>query len=205
MSMRLPRILLCVGLSATLLSACGTARPRVNVETAQASQIERDERVEAQQNFHLRGRIAIRNGGDGGSGRFEWTQKGEQIEFELSAPLSNQTWRLEGEPGNYTLTDSKGAPQTSDDARQLIYAASGWTIPMQELRYWVRGARAESATPQAAQLSFDATGRLNVLKQNGWTVNYERYSDASDGALPIKLRAFKGEAQVKVIVQSWDK
>ena len=205
MSMRLIKILLCAGLAANLLSACVSTRPRVTSEIAQASQIERDQRVESQANFHLRGRIAIKNGADGGSGRFDWTQKGDQIRFELSAPLSNQTWRLEGQPGSYTLTDSKGAPQQSDDARQLIYAASGWTIPMQELRFWVRGARAESVNDQEAHLSFDATGRLSVLKQNGWTVNYERYSDASDGALPIKLRAFKGEAQVRVIVQSWDK
>ena len=76
---------------------------------------------------------------------------------------------------------------------------------MQELRFWVRGARAIASNPSdAAELSFDATGRLSVLKQMGWTVNYERYADASDGALPIKLRAFKDDAQVKVIVQSWD-
>ena len=204
MSMRLIKMLFSAGLVVSLLSACGSTRPRVNADVAQATQIQRDQSVASQANFHLRGRIAIKNGADGGSGRFEWKQKGDQIRFELSAPLSNQTWRLQGQPGSYTLTDSKGAPQQSDDARELIYAASGWTIPMQELRYWVRGARAESVNAEAAQLSFDATGRLSVLKQNGWTVNYERYSDASDGALPTKLRAFKGEAQVRVIVQSWD-
>ena len=193
-----------------LLSACVSTRVRVDTSIAQANQIQRDQSVAAQSRFHVRGRIAIKNAHDGGSGRFDWHQDGDRISFELSAPLSNQTWRLEGGPGNYTLTDSKGAPQHSDDARALIYAASGWTIPMQELRFWVRGARAESNDAtlnlpnDAPELSFDASGRLNVLKQNGWTVNYERYSDASDGALPIKLRAFKGDAQVKVIVQSWE-
>ncbi len=187
-----------------LLSACGATRPRVNSEAAEVIQNQRDQSIESQENFHLRGRIAIKNAQDGGSGRFEWTQKGEHIEFELSAPLSNQTWRLEGQPGSYTLTDSKGAPRQSDDAGQLIYAASGWTIPMQELRFWVRGARAIAVNGADAKLSFDATGRLSVLKQNGWTVNYERFADATNNALPIKLRAYKNDAQVKVIVQSWE-
>lgn len=188
-----------------LLSACVSVRPRVDSMVAQANQSQRDQSVEAQTRFHLRGRIAIKNARDGGSGRFDWRQDGDQINFELSAPLSNQTWRLEGGPGNYTLTDSKGKPQHSDDARALIYAASGWTIPMQELRFWVRGARAESTdSSDAPELSFDASGRLSTLKQNGWTVSYERYSDASNSALPVKLRAFKDDAQVKVIVQSWD-
>ena len=188
-----------------LLSACVSVRPRVDSMVAQANQSQRDQSVEAQTRFHLRGRIAIKNARDGGSGRFDWRQDGDQINFELSAPLSNQTWRLEGGPGNYTLTDSKGKPQHSDDARALIYAASGWIIPMQELRFWVRGARAESTdSSDAPELSFDASGRLSTLKQNGWTVSYERYSDASNSALPVKLRAFKDDAQVKVIVQSWD-
>jgi len=199
-----------IALIALVLSACVSPRPRVGTPVAQANQIQRDQNIEAQSSFRLRGRIAIKNAHDGGSGRFDWTQNGEQIRFELSAPLSNQTWRLEGAPGNYTLTDSKGAPQHSDDARALIYAASGWTIPMQELRFWVRGARAQSSGTTNApehsfpELSFDGSGRLSVLKQNGWTVQYERYSDASDGALPVKLRAFKDDAQVKVIVQSWE-
>ena len=188
-----------------LLGACASTRPRVDSAIAQANQIQRDQSVEAQTSFHLRGRIAIKNARDGGSGRFDWQQDGDQINFELSAPLSNQTWRLEGGPGRYTLTDSKGAPQHSDDARALIYAASGWTIPMQELRFLVRGARAESNdSTNSPELSFDATGRLNTLKQNGWTVNFERYSDASNSALPVKLRAFNDDAQVKVIVQSWE-
>lgn len=192
-------------LIAIALSACVSTRPRVETHVAQTKQIQRDQDIEAQSRFHLSGRIAIKNARDGGSGRFDWRQDGEQISFELSAPLSNQTWRLEGAPGSYTLTDSKGTPHHSDDARALIYAASGWTIPMQELRFWVRGASAVSNNgAQSPELSFDASGRLNVLKQNGWTVNYERYSDASDSALPVKLRASKDDAQVKVIVQSWE-
>ena len=194
-----------IALIALALGACVSTRPRVETPVAQAKQIQRDQNIEAQSSFHLSGRIAIKNARDGGSGRFDWRQDGEQISFELSAPLSNQTWRLEGAPGSYTLTDSKGTPQHSDDARALIYAASGWTIPMQELRFWVRGATAVSNnSTKTPEITFDASGRLSVLKQNGWTVNYERYSDASDSALPVKLRAFKGDAQVKVIVQSWD-
>lgn len=205
-------LVLCAGLVVGL-SACVSTRPRVSTDIAHATQIQRDQSVRSQENFQLRGRIAIKNARDGGSGRFEWTQKGDQVQFELSAPLSNQTWRLEGRPGRYTLTDSKGEPKTSRDAGALIYAASGWTIPMYELRYWVRGARAmktgvsselNPSDESAPQLSFDATGRLSMLRQNGWTVHYERYQDASDTALPIKLRAFKADAQVKVVVQSWE-
>jgi outer membrane lipoprotein LolB len=193
-----------IALLCAILAACVAARPRMESAAAQVNQAKRDADVIAARDFHLQGRIAIKNAHDGGSGRFDWIQTGDAIQFELSAPLSNQTWRLEGAPGSYTLTDSKGAPRHNADARTLIFEASGWTIPMQELGYWVRGARAGSAPKDAAVLSFDASGRLSALKQNGWTVIYERYSDASNGALPIKLQAVKGEAQVKVIVQRWD-
>ena len=85
-----------------LLGACSSTRPRVETQIARANQSQHDQKIEAQSSFHLRGRIAIKNARDGGSGRFDWSQDGDQINFELSAPLSNQTWRLEGKPGSYT-------------------------------------------------------------------------------------------------------
>ena len=75
---------------------------------------------------------------------------------------------------------------------------------MAELGFWVRGARAPQAESGPAQLTFDATGALRTLKQNGWTVSYERYANNANGdARPSKLKAIKLDAQVKVIVQSW--
>jgi outer membrane lipoprotein LolB len=195
-----------VGISLALLwlqlSACGAVKPRMaDVEAVRAQSVH-EQATAAQRTFQLRGRIAIRNANDGGSARFAWQQRGDTLDFELSAPLSNQTWRLTGAPGRYVLTDSKGVKRQHSDAKQLIYDASGWNIPLAELSFWIRGARAEGSD---ADLAFNQSGRLTQLVQNGWSVSYERFVELPDGTrLPAKLAAKKADALVKVVVQSWD-
>jgi outer membrane lipoprotein LolB len=189
---------------ALLFSACASKRPQVEAAQAERVQITHDQQVDKQSSFALSGRIGIKNNGDGGSGSFTWAQNGDVIEFELRAPLSNQTWRLEGMPGSFELTDSKGKVTRNADAEQLLLDASGWQIPMVELRHWVRGARAPISVSGDATVQYSANGDLKQLVQNGWTVDFERFDDIDGTRLPIKLKAYQNQAQVKVLIKSWD-
>jgi outer membrane lipoprotein LolB len=186
-----------------LLGACSGQRPRVDAVRAEQVQAVHDQQITDQENFALTGRIGIKNKGDGGSGSFSWLQTGDVIQFELRAPLSNQTWRLEGMPGSFELTDSKGVVTRNADAQQLLLDASGWQIPITELRHWVRGARAPEATSGDASVQYQDNGDLKQLIQNGWTVDFERFDETSGGRLPVKLKAYQNQAQVKVLIKSW--
>lgn len=191
-------------LCACVLAGCAT-QPRVVISASERDQrqSQRDEHAREQRNFSLSGRIAIRNGDDGGSGRFEWQQDGEVMRFVLSAPLSNQTWTLEGMPGSYVLTDSKGQQQQDADAKRLVFDASGWVIPMDELSYWIRAARAPEALAGPAQLELAESGDLSSLRQAGWQVSFERFSEVNAIRLPVKIKATREAASVKVIIQRW--
>lgn len=187
-----------------LLSACASP-PRLVLSPGERDQRQnqRDEHASTQRHFALSGRIAIRNGDDGGSGRFEWRQQGDVMRFVLSAPLSNQTWTLEGLPGSYVLTDSKGRERQDADAKRLVFDASGWEIPMDELSYWVRAARAPEAVAGPAQLSLAESGDLHTLDQGGWRVQFERFTEVNEIRLPSKITAKRDAASVKVIIQRW--
>lgn len=189
---------------ATLVAGCAT-QPRVVISPSarQQHQAQRDEHASQQRQFALSGRIAIRNGEDGGSGRFEWNQDGDVMRFVLSAPLSNQTWTLEGMPGSYVLTDSKGRQSQDADAKRLVFDASGWVIPMDELSYWIRAARAPEAIAGPAQLELAENGDLSRLRQGGWQVQFDRFSDFNTIRLPVKITAKRDAASVKVIIQRW--
>lgn len=187
-----------------LLCACAS-QPRVVISPGERvlRQTQRDEHANSQRQFALSGRIAIRNGEDGGSGRFEWQQDGEVMRFVLSAPLSNQTWTLEGMPGSYVLTDSKGRQRQDADAKRLVFDASGWVIPMDELSYWIRAARAPEAIAGPAELNLAESGDLARLHQAGWQVQFERFADFNALRLPVKITAKRDAASVKVIIQRW--
>ena len=188
-----------------ILAGCASpTRVVISDQERVQRQTQRDEHADAQRSFSLAGRIAIRNGRDGGSGRFEWQQDGEVMRFVLSAPLSNQTWTLEGMPGSYVLTDSKGRQQQDADAKRLVFEASGWVIPMDELSYWIRAARAPEAIAGPAELVLAESGDLSSLRQAGWQVRFDRFSEVNAIRLPVKITAEQDAASVKVIIQRWE-
>jgi outer membrane lipoprotein LolB len=186
------------------LSACAPKRPKISTDQAEHVQGLHDQQVSSEQDFSLSGRIGIKSKNDGGSGSFDWLQRGDVIAFELRAPLSNQTWRLEGLPGSFELTNSKGEVKQNADAKQLLLDASGWLIPIEELRHWVRGARAPEALSGKAQVSFAASGDLQQLRQNGWIVEFERFEEIDGKRLPVKLKAYQDGAQVKLLIKAWE-
>ncbi|NJR44168.1 outer membrane lipoprotein LolB [bacterium] len=139
-------------------------------------------------------------GKDGGSGRFEWQQAGDVLDFKLSAPLSNQTWQLVGIPGAYELRDSKGERYQNASAEQLILDVSGWVLPVSALRAWMKGFAYNEAS---ARVETNADGTLKSLVEADWLVRYERYRD-KEPRLPERVKAEQAGAMVKLIVKSWE-
>ena len=191
------------------LGACKSLPQRSSMQGAKLNQQQRTDILSACAKFDLRGKLAISqfsvNGSDGGNGRFQWHQENEVLDFHLSAPLSNQTWRLQGLPGAYTLTDSKGIASQNASAEQLIENASGWSLPVSELRYWVLGL--PTGYVSNASIARYADGTLKQFTERGWQVDYQSYTDA-EPRLPIKIKAVLSEfgktrASVKIIVHEW--
>ncbi|MFP7723521.1 lipoprotein insertase outer membrane protein LolB [Lysobacter sp. A3-1-A15] len=207
---RTPSRFFIVAIAAALLaSSCAvqptrTALPPAEEAAAQARQAAREAALRPQDAWSLEGRIAVSNDGKGGSGRIDWTQRGQAYEISLSAPVTRQSWRLSADAGGARLEGVEGGPRAGPDAQQLLLEATGWAIPVGALSDWVRGMRAQSAGP--ARLEFDASGRLARLHQGGWVIDYlwpDAVGAGSGLALPRRLDASRGEARVRLLVDAW--
>ena len=196
-------------LLALLLASCATrpASPVMpaeagSVEQARQMQLQREAALRKQTGWSLAGRVAIRNGDKGGSGRIDWQQQGAAYTVSLSAPVTRQSWRLSGDAHAAKLEGVEGGPREGADASQLLREATGWEIPVTALGDWVRGVSAPGL-PEAA-MQFDAAGRLSHLQQGGWAIDYRWPETASTTpVLPQRIDAVKGEAKVKLIVDEW--
>lgn len=154
----------------------------------------------------LEGRVAVSNGRDGGSGRLDWTQGQGRYAIALSAPVTRQSWRLSGEAGQATLEGVAGGPRSGPDAAALLAEATGWSIPVDALGCWVRGARADAARFGPAELRFAADGRLVGLVQDGWTLEFSgewRPAQNDMPPLPTRLVATRDTARVRLVVDRW--
>lgn len=161
---------------------------------------QREAEFQARANFEISGRIAISDGQDGGSGRFEWQQRGQAYSLRFMAPVTGQGWRLEVQPGQALLIESNGAVRVADSAEALLARELNWHLPADAMRYWVLGMRAPDA-PSAVE--FTADGQLAALRQSDWQISYVEFDRGRTPPLPRKLFARSGEYQVRVSVRSW--
>lgn len=184
---------------AVALAACAPAPVRMVASSGNdAAQARREAVLATQRDWSFAGRIAVSQAGDGGSARIEWTQRGDDFDIRLSAPVTRQSWRLTGTAGRARLEGLPGGPREGADAEALLFDATGWRLPVDRLSAWVRGARA----PGVAELSSDPAGRPALIRQDGWSVEYRAW-DVADPPRPLRVFADRDAARVRLVVERW--
>jgi outer membrane lipoprotein LolB len=187
-----------------VLPACAprAIRPAAAPDLARAEQLlsERESLLFERDRFDLAGRIAISDGKDGGSGRFDWQQRGAAYSLRFAAPVTARSWRLEAQPGQALLIESNGAVRVANTAEELLQRELRWHLPSDSLRYWVLGMRAPGAE---SDVEFDEEGQLALLRQSGWEIRYVQFDGTHNPPLPRKLFARSGEHQVRISVRKW--
>jgi len=196
--------LLALALIGAHIAACVTRPTRPLSDAQNARGQDRLDQREAQLRevnaFRLRGRIAISDGKDSGSGRFEWDQRSAGFTLNFTAPVTGQNWRLESQPGQAVLIESNGAVRVAEDAQSLLARELNWQLPTAAMRYWVLGSRAPGSE---SSVEFNSEGQLSVLRQNGWEIRYPAFDVNQDPPLPTKVFARSGEHQVRISVRNW--
>ena len=192
-----------------VLAACTTQAPRPALPAVAgdpaAHQQRRAAALAGEPAWALSGRVALSNGRDGGSGRIDWQQDGPRYDVSLSAPVTRQSWRLRGEPGQALLEGLGGGPRQGVDARLLLLEATRWDIPVEALSAWVRGIPADERIFGNDDIVFGDDGRLSRLSQDGWLIAYDDWQHVSGQPveLPHRLTATRGEARVRLVVDAW--
>jgi len=200
------RVAVCAGL--LLLAGCASTLqvamlPPGQRQAALDRQSAREQVLAGAVDWSLDGRVALTNRGRGGSGGIDWRQQGDAYVVTLSAPITRQSWRLEGGAGTARLEGLEGGTRVGPDAAALLREATGWEIPVDALSSWVRGARDPGAGP--ATLQFGADGRLARMQQDGWQLAYGEWvaHPALGIELPTRIEAERGEARVRLVVDAW--
>jgi outer membrane lipoprotein LolB len=148
----------------------------------------------------LDGKLAISDGDDGGSGNLEWRTRPGLSELDFRGALGRGAWQLDIQPGRSVLNLADGGSWEATEVSILVRQHVGWDVPVDALSWWVRGL---TAPGRFSKRSLDDDGRLTLLSQQGWKVEYQRYREFSGVALPTKLEARKGKRQVKLVMRNW--
>ncbi len=187
---------------AWLITACST------VPTGEIDQAERvllyevkSSALAAAERWALKGRLAVNDGEDGGSGHLNWQTHGQISSMNFHGALGRGAWQLNSDENGAVLEWADGEVYRADTVSELIEQRLGWTFPVNALAWWVRGLTAPGDW-NLRQL--DEHGNLEKLSQLGWNIEYGRYRDAGSISMPVKLTARRQSYTVKFAIQDWD-
>ena len=185
-----------------LIAACST------IPTGETSQAERILLYEAKsgvlaeaQQWALKGRLAINDGENGGSGHLGWQKNGQTSSMNFHGALGRGAWQLKADDNGAVLEWADGKIYRADTVDELLEQRLDWTIPVNALAWWVRGLVAPGKW-DLRQL--DGHGNIEQLNQLGWSIEYGRYRDAGSVSMPMKLTARRQSYTVRFAIQNWD-
>lgn len=183
-----------------LLQACATAPQVSDHPAAERRYVERQSRLQAVEQWTVEGRLAIRDGEDGGSGKLRWQAGpgGDRLDFH--GALGRGAWRLLVEPEEAVLTLADGSVYRASSVDRLVVEQIGWPVPVAELSWWIRGL---AAPGERARRSLGETGVLLELHQAGWTIEFDRYRAVGEELMPGFMNAQRGDRRVRFVVGDW--
>lgn len=187
--------------SLVLLTAC--APPKVsNTDALQASNktLATKPHGAIPTSFGLSGSIAAKSHQKGWTAMIDWQQSAPHAyHITLIGPMGSQAVRIEEQHG--VVTYQEGAKKlTSSKGDDLLAKQTGIHLPVNNLYYWVRGLPAPGAVTSAVR---DTNGQLRILKQSGYTIEYNEYIRVQEHILPKKIRLDGKDVVVKLVVKQW--
>lgn len=167
-------------LATVLLSACATVAP-----------------TSGKDYWRMQGKIGVWYDDQRESGTLDWNQCGSRFfAIALRGPAGIGGVDIRYGPEGAVLVHGDEEQRATN--AETLAAQSGWPIPVDSLRFWLRG-RANPDYPQQSQLSPEGT--LLTLSQEGWHIAYTGY--AENPGLPTRLDARRNEQRIKIIVREW--
>jgi outer membrane lipoprotein LolB len=153
--------------------------------------------------WQAHGRLGVSGSDSGGSGSFDWQQRGDNADIQIRGPVGVGSVRLQlrGSADNPDLRmeTGNGRMLQSEAAWRELEARLGAAVPAGSLRYWMLGVPA----PGEHRWLEPAADGTATLEQAGWRIDYQRFSTEPGARVPVKFRAVSGDARVRIVVDRW--
>lgn len=170
-------------LAPAFLAGCAGVAPPAVENPAAAWELRQSE-LGPVTSWRLHGRLAMRTADQGWHATLDWERDGERHRMDFTGPLGRGHLRLVQDGQGAELKDADQRIWRAQNAEQILYRVTGWTLPIQGLNYWILGLPVP-AWPSHQQL--DSQGRLKNLMQSGWRIEFREYARYGSYDLPVKM------------------
>lgn len=147
--------------------------------------------------WQLRGKFSVRSKEKNVSAKLHWLQCEDLYFIRLSGPLGRGAVKIVGDNNRVTLVTADGVKQSADNAQELLEKTLGWSLPIEDLRYWIRGIE----QPQNTNGKY-SKGLLRSVSQSDWQINIAK-REASAPYLPEKISLSHPTIKSTVLISHW--
>lgn len=186
-----------------LLSSCAHKTPKAPLISEDWPK--HQAQVLAFNNWQATGKLGVKVPNDGGSMTLRWNQQPDDFSIDFTGPFGQNILAIAGRPGQVTLSEPGHAPITAKTAEELIRRNTGWTIPVAQLSFWIRGLPAPMG--KVAHLNPNTQGLIGELEQLGWKVTYGDYLNVTTGAqslaMPGRIVAEYKDIRLTLVIRDW--
>lgn len=193
-----------------LFSACATTRNGTGIDQSLQSATLREayearaEQLAGWSSWGFTARLSVDDGGEGGSGRLDWTSRPEQRALQFRGALGQGAWRLESNADGARLLLANGEQFSDRSVHELVRRETGWQVPVEALDYWVRGLPAPMAGDgRSDEAQLLENGSLSQLEQREWRITFDRYREVDGIPMPVRLEATNGVFRIKLAISRW--
>ena len=156
--------------------------------------------------WHYAGKVSVATESMREQASLDWHYHDQSNQMRLFGPLGVGAVKLNYDRYGVMLSDNKGVVHRGDSAEQLLSDIIGWPIPVNALSSWI------FVIPSASnpfRYQVDNQGRVTVIEQLGWRIEYRDYREFSGFFMPSKIFASKladaaNKVEVRLVTRNWD-
>ncbi len=150
--------------------------------------------------WQISGKLGIRSPQESGSAVLFWLQRQDYFDIRLSGPLGQGSTRLTGRQGAASLEIANRGTFQAHSAEALMQQQLGWSLPVENLLWWVRGLPAPHSK---SQVKLDNNSLLAQLQQDDWLVEYLSYRTENGLQLPERIKLNGAGLNITLVIKEW--
>ncbi len=147
------------------------------------------------------GKLGIRDARTAKAINFKWQHNDQHFDIKLHGAMGIGTTRLSNKDGMVTLKNRDGI-RTAESAESLLADVLGWTAPVNELTYWIKGLSSPKSEIESEKRSHN--GDLERLNQQGWQIHFVKYHQLEGLRLPQKIIAKRDNMTLTIAIKHWN-
>jgi len=156
--------------------------------------------LEKLDNWRIHGRISIKTPKETSIISIRWQQSEDDIQIRLYGSMGKTYARLIKTKGLATL-DVDHKTYTDSNPRFLLWSVLGWDLPIEEMRYWIKGITHPKHLEQS--IIRNSKGQILSFKYKNWSAEYSQYKKFNHYNLPTKLILTHPQLRIRFSIQNW--